>query len=228
MAAKSEGEVAIIDYQAGNLFSVQHACITVGLHCRIISSPNEILNACALILPGVGAFGDAMNNLRTLDLIQPLKDFASSGRPFLGICLGMQLLFSESEEFGNVKGLDIVEGRVIRFPEQNEKRKKVKIPHIGWNRIYIPKYNKSWNGTILDHIKDGEFMYFVHSFYVSPQNINQILSLTNYEGIEFCSAIIKENIFATQFHPEKSAKEGIKIFRNWAAIVKKNKESWLL
>jgi glutamine amidotransferase len=217
-------EVVIIDYEAGNLFSVQHACKTVGLNCRITNKPDDITNADALILPGVGAFGDAMNNLRMLDLIQPLKDFASSGKPFLGICLGMQLLFSESEEFENVEGLNIIEGRVTRFPEINENGERLKIPHIGWNRIYCPSDRKGWDGTALEHIMDGEFMYFIHSFYVSPYDRDQILSLTNYEEIEYCSAIKKDNIFATQFHPEKSAGEGIKIYRNWLTVVKENKE----
>lgn len=225
MADKREVAVAIIDYEAGNLFSVQHACKTVGLDCRITNKPDEVTNADALILPGVGAFGDAMNSLRILDLIQPLKDFAASGKPFLGICLGMQLLFSESEEFGNVKGLNIVEGRVTRFPEINENGEKVKIPHIGWNRIYNPSGKNGWSGTELEHIVDGEFMYFIHSFYACPNSKDQILSLTNYEGIEYCSAVKKNNIFAIQFHPEKSAGEGIKIYRNWATAVKENKEN---
>lgn len=225
MADNREIKVAIIDYEAGNLFSVQHACKTVGLNCRITNKPDDIISADALILPGVGAFGDAMNNLRMLDLIQPLKDFASSGKPFLGICLGMQLLFSESEEFGTVKGLNIIEGRVIKFPERNEKSERVKIPHIGWNKIYNPSSREFWNDTALEHIMDGEFMYFVHSFYVCPNGSDQILSITNYEGTEYCSAIKKENIFATQFHPEKSAKEGIKIYRNWATAVKESKEN---
>ena len=225
MADSREVAVAIIDYEAGNLFSVQHACKTVGLDCRITNKPDEVTNADALILPGVGAFGDAMNSLRILDLIQPLKDFAASGKPFLGICLGMQLLFSESEEFGNAKGLNIVEGRVTRFPEINENGEKVKIPHIGWNRIYNPSDKNGWSGTELEHIVDGEFMYFIHSFYVCPHSKDQILSLTNYEGIEYCSAVKKNNIFAIQFHPEKSAGEGIKIYRNWATVVKENKEN---
>jgi imidazole glycerol-phosphate synthase subunit HisH len=225
MAGNREATVAIIDYEAGNLFSVQHACETVGLDCRITKKPNEVKNADALILPGVGAFGDAMNNLKMLGLIQPLKDFAASGKPFLGVCLGMQLLFSESEEFGNVKGLNILEGRVTRFPEVNENGKRVKIPHIGWNRIYNPPEREGWSNTALEHIVNGEFMYFIHSFYVCPYNKDQILSLTDYEGIEYCSAVKKDNIFATQFHPEKSAEEGMKIYLHWATFVKEKKEN---
>jgi glutamine amidotransferase len=225
MACNRKGTVAIIDYEAGNLFSVQHACETVGLDWRITNNPDEVKNADALILPGVGAFGDAMNNLKMLGLIQPLKDFAASGKPFLGICLGMQLLFSESEEFGNVKGLNILEGRVTKFPEINENGKRVKIPHIGWNRIYNPPKGEGWSNTALEHIADGEFMYFIHSFYVCPCSKDQILSLTDYEGIEYCSAVKKDNIFATQFHPEKSAEEGMKIYFHWATYVKKRKEN---
>jgi glutamine amidotransferase len=225
MVDDPEITVAIIDYEAGNLFSVQHACKTVGLDSSITNKPDEVTNADALILPGVGAFGDAMNNLRMLGLVQPLRDFAASGRPFLGICLGMQLLFSESEEFGNVKGLSIIEGRVVKFPVMNENGEGVKVPQIGWNKICNPSDRESWKGTPLEHIVDGEFMYFIHSFYACPCNTDQIISLTNYEGIEYCSAVKKNNVFATQFHPEKSAEEGIRIYRNWASLVRQYKEN---
>lgn len=225
LANDREINVVIIDYEAGNLFSVQHACKAVGLDRHITNKPSEVISADAIILPGVGAFGDAMSNLRMLDLIQPLRDFAASGKPFMGICLGMQLLFSESEEFGNVKGLNIVEGSTIKFQEISENGERMKVPQIGWNRIFSPSDKENWNGTPLECIADGEFMYFIHSFYVCPSNKDQILALTNYEGVEYCSAVRKNNIFATQFHPEKSAVEGINIYRNWASIIRHYKEN---
>jgi imidazole glycerol-phosphate synthase subunit HisH len=213
--------VAIVDYEAGNLFSVQQACKTVGLDPIITNTPEELINADAIVLPGVGAFGDAMNNLRRLDLIQPLREFVFCGKPFLGICLGMQLLFSESEEFGNNKGLNFIEGTVKKFPSINKDNELIKVPQIGWNRIFSKSTKKkNWHDTPLESIINGEFMYFVHSYYASPFNGKEILSVTNYGGIEYCSAVIKDNIFATQFHPEKSAKEGIKIYQSWAKAIR--------
>jgi imidazole glycerol-phosphate synthase subunit HisH len=214
-------KVAIVDYEAGNLFSVQQACKTVGLDPIITNTPEELINADAIVLPGVGAFGDAMNNLHRLDLIQPLREFVVCGKPFLGICLGMQLLFSESEEFGNNKGLNFIEGTVKKFPPKNKNNELIKVPQIGWNKIFSKSTKEiSWQGTPLEPIINGEFMYFVHSYYASPSNENQILALTNYCGVEYCSAVIKDNIFATQFHPEKSAIEGIKIYQTWAQSIK--------
>lgn len=210
-------KVAIVDYNAGNLFSVEQACKAVGLDPLITSKPEDLLGADALILPGVGAFGDAMNNLHELDLVEPLKDFTASGKPFMGICLGMQLLFSKSEEFGDYAGLNLVEGNVVKFSSVNNNGEKIKVPQLGWNQIAHPlRSQKNWAGTPLEGIRNGEFMYFVHSFYACPLNSEDILSLTNYEGIEYCSAVKKNNIFATQFHPEKSAEEGLKIYRYWA------------
>lgn len=172
------------------------------------------------ILPGVGAFGDAMHNLEKLDLIGPIKEFIASGKPLMGICLGMQLLFSESEEFGINQGLNVIPGKVMKFPAKNQEGEIVKIPQIGWNQIYEPTAEK-WKNTPLQAIKNNEFMYFVHSYYAKPDRDESILSLTNYKGLEYCSSILHENVFATQFHPEKSAKEGMKIYSNWAAATLK-------
>jgi len=217
MQNKRTISIVIVDYEAGNLFSVQHACKTVGLDPIITNNPEEVINADAIVLPGVGAFGDAMNNLRRLDLIQPLREFVLCGKPFLGICLGMQLLFSESEEFGSNKGLNFIEGTVKKFPPINKNAELIKVPQIGWNQIFSKSTRgKSWHGTPLEPIISGEFMYFIHSYYANPFNERQILSITNYGGVEYCSAVIKDNIFATQFHPEKSAQEGIKIYQYWA------------
>jgi imidazole glycerol-phosphate synthase subunit HisH len=225
MQNKRTIRVAIVDYEAGNLFSVQQACKTVGLDPIITNNPEEVINADAIVLPGVGAFGDAMNNLRRLDLIHPLREFVLCYKPFLGICLGMQLLFSESEEFGYNKGLNFIEGTVKKFPSINKDNELIKVPQIGWNQIFSKSTKeKSWHGTPLEPIINGEFMYFVHSYYASPFNEEETLSITNYGGVEYCSAVIKDNIFATQFHPEKSAKEGIKIYQCWARIIKSRME----
>lgn len=214
-------KVTIIDYKAGNLFSVQHACSYIGLDAMITSDKEEILKADGAILPGVGAFGEAMANLKKLDLIEPIIEFAKSGKPFMGICLGLQLLFTRSEEFGSHKGLNLIEGQVLKFPAKNQNGKIIKVPQIGWNQIYPPAiHEQRWRNSPLDNINSGEFMYFVHSFYVVPSEPNDILSLTNYEGVEYCSSIQNKNIFAAQFHPEKSASEGIKIYQNWAKALK--------
>ncbi len=207
-------KVAIIDFKLGNLFSVVQACKINGLNVIITDDPKEIFAADGLIMPGVGAFGDAMINLIKQDLVSPIKDFIGDGKPFLGICLGFQLLFSTSEEFGDFKGLDIIKGRVRRF--ENNNNMEIKVPQIGWNTIYA---NKDWSLTPLSSISQNEYMYFVHSYYVEPENKNYILTETNYEGIEYCSSIIHKNIFATQFHPEKSGKKGIEIYKNWSKLL---------
>jgi imidazole glycerol-phosphate synthase subunit HisH len=213
-------KVAIIDYQMSNLFSVKHACDFVGLDSKITSDKKEILESDAAILPGVGAFQQAMKNLDKLDLILPIKDFIQSGKPFLGICLGMQLLFSESEEFGICKGLDLIKGKVVKFGSQAQTEVSIKVPQIGWNQISRPEERESWQNTPYANISDGEYMYFVHSFYTIPSNKEDMLSITEYEGTKYCSSILSNNIFATQFHPEKSAREGIKIYFNWSSTIK--------
>jgi len=219
-------KIAIIDYEMGNLFSVHHACRHVGLEPTITKDPKVINSSDAAILPGVGAFAESMANLNRLDLIPCLHDFISTGKPFMGICLGLQLLFTESEEFGSSKGLGIIAGQVLKFPSKSSSGKNVCVPQIGWNKIYsgnFPDSKKKWERSPLRCIKNGEFMYFVHSFYTKPSSVDVALSLTNYEGFEYCSSIIYKNIFATQFHPEKSALKGIEVYKNWAEDVKKHK-----
>ena len=206
-------KVSIIDYDGGNLFSVVQACKSIGLDATITSDYNEILNSHGLILPGVGSFPYAMKMLKKKNLINPIKDFISSNKPFMGICLGFQLLFSQSEEFENCNGLDVVRGTVRKFDFNN---KNIKVPQIGWNKIY----NKNgWNNSSLKNIKQEEYMYFVHSYYVDPLDKSNILTNTKYEGFEYCSSIKKNNIFATQFHPEKSGNSGIEIYRNWSKLL---------
>jgi glutamine amidotransferase len=207
--------VVIIDYQLGNLFSVKQACDTVGMNSKITSNREDVLNADALILPGVGAFIEAMNNLKKFSLDSAIQNRVNEGIPIFGICLGQQLLFTESEEFGGGKGLDLINGIIKRFPESVDER-KVKVPHIAWNTIF--KLNREWDNTALKGVNNNDFMYFIHSYYVKPIDDSCILTITNYDGIEFCSAVLKNNIFATQFHPEKSADKGVSIYRNWALI----------
>ena len=220
---KNNIKIAIIDYEAGNLYSVQHACNFVGAESKITSDVREIMAADGVILPGVGAFGEAMDNLRKKGLIDPIRDFVKSGKPFMGVCLGLQLLFTQSEEFGLHQGLNLIEGEVKRFPNKNPKGKAVRVPQIGWNQIKSQDKNR-WKKSPFKNLADNEFMYFVHSFFVTPKDKKDILSTSNYEGIEYCSSILRDNLFATQFHPEKSAQEGIKIYKNWTDQVKSTKE----
>lgn len=217
MIKEKKTDIAIIDYKLGNLFSVKHACLHVGLNPVVTNDKTIIEAAKAIILPGVGAFGDAMRNLEKYDLVSPIIDFAQTGKPIYGICLGMQLLFEESEEFGTNKGLGLIQGRIVRFPD-NIQGRKIRIPQIGWNSIFNSK-NDNWVKSALNKTEQNEYMYFVHSFYAHPKNENEVLTWTNYEGFEYCSAIIKDNIFATQFHPEKSAQKGIDIYSEWAKSI---------
>jgi glutamine amidotransferase len=210
-------KVIIIDYQLGNLFSVKQACDTVGINAKVSTDKNDILNADALILPGVGAFIEAMNNLNKLDLTDAIKSKVNSGVPIFGVCLGQQLLFTKSEEFGAGNGLDLIPGVIKRFPNDVGGR-IIKVPHIAWNTIY--QSNQTWNSTAINELSNHDFMYFIHSYYVKPNDDNCILTLTNYDGIEFCSSINYKNIFATQFHPEKSASKGLSIYKQWAKIHK--------
>jgi glutamine amidotransferase len=208
-------KVVIIDYGLGNLFSVNQACKTVGLNVNVSNLKDEILEADAIILPGVGAFIEAMNNLEKMDLINPIKNMVKEGKPFFGICLGMQLIFSKSEEFGSGKGLDLLPGLIKKFPTSIN-GDVIKVPQIAWNKIRM--FKKKWEGTPLFDIEENEFMYFVHSYFVEPDFDDSIIAKTNYNGIEYCSAVFSNNIFATQFHPEKSSDKGIKIYKNWGMI----------
>jgi len=207
-------KIVVIDYGLGNLFSVQQAFVSFGVDAVITRNPEDLLLADAAVLPGVGAFGDAVKNLKECGLFAPILEFINSGKPFLGVCLGMQLLFEESEEFGKHKGLGVIKGVIKKFPNVNPTNQKLRIPQIAWNTIYPPE-GKEWKATPFENIKKDEFMYFLHSYYASPSQKSDILSMTNYDGIEYCSAVKRENVFAMQFHPEKSAAEGIKIYKNW-------------
>ncbi len=201
--------IAIIDYGMGNLRSVEKGFLKVGIDAKVVTEPRSINDADAIVLPGVGAFRDCMTNLENMDLIESIINSIKKGKPYLGICLGLQILFSESEEFGIQKGLDLLKGKVVRF------RSGLKVPHMGWNTVRLLKKPPIFNG-----IDDNSYFYFVHSFYVKP-DIEEIVSgLTDY-GITFTSMVWKDNIIATQFHPEKSQQTGLKILKNFGEFVKK-------
>jgi glutamine amidotransferase len=199
--------IAIIDYGMGNLRSVQKGFERVGREAVVTSDAKVILNASKVVLPGVGAFPDCMRNLRERGLIDTVRKSIESGKPFLGICLGLQLLFTESEEFGISKGLDIIKGRVVRF--KGPAFDTLKVPHMGWNSLSIKR-----RPPALQDVPEGSHVYFVHSFHVVPEDRNVIATTTDY-GMEFVSSIWKDNIFATQFHPEKSQTLGLSILKRF-------------
>jgi glutamine amidotransferase len=209
-------DVAIVDFHMGNLFSVQRACEHAGLTARITSSREDILGARAVILPGVGAFGDAMETLHRLDLVSVIREVAQSGAPLVGICLGLQLLMSESEEFGAHEGIDLIPGVVKRLPERTADGSVLKVPQVEWNRVTEAR---PWKGTPLEPVPDGSFMYFVHSYYVEPAAPEVVCATTRYGELTFCSAVSQGNIFACQFHPERSGPQGLGMYAELRSIL---------
>jgi glutamine amidotransferase len=212
----AKAQVAIVDFGLGNLFSVLRACQRAGLEAAITSDKDLIAQAAALILPGVGAFGDAMEALTRLDLIPLLREAAQGNKPLLGICLGMQLLMSESHEFGRHRGLGLIEGEVVRLDHGQLGGRRLKVPHVGWNRLAPAA---PWQGTLLRGLPAGEFMYFVHSFYARPAQAEVALATTTYGPVDFCSCLGRGNIFACQFHPERSGPQGLRLYANLAARI---------
>lgn len=205
--------IAIIDYGMGNLRSVQKGFEKIGAEALVTANPADLLAADRVVLPGVGAFRDCIHNLEQGGFVEPIQKVIAAGKPFLGICLGLQLLFSESEEFGLHKGLDIIPGRVTRFPEgMIESGEKLPVPHMGWNQISIKGEQPLFKG-----IADASNVYFVHSYFVTPQDPEVIAATCSY-GIEFCAAIRKDNVMATQFHPEKSQAIGLQMLKNFAEM----------
>jgi len=199
--------ITIIDYGAGNLFSVRKAIEYFDVDVAISDNSEDILNAEGLVLPGVGAFGWGMKLLEEKRLCEPIREAVDKGVPLLGVCLGLQLLFEESEESPEVSGLGLIKGRVKRLPND------LPLPHIGWNQVKIIKETRIFKG-----ISQNSFFYFVHSYYGEPSDRDSVCGITEY-GIEFPSVICKENIFAVQFHPEKSSSEGLKIYKNFLEVV---------
>ena len=200
--------IAIIDYGMGNLRSVQKGFEKVGHQAIVTSDPGTVRSASKVVLPGVGAFEDAIAELHRHELVRPVLDAIDAGKPFLGICLGLQMLFETSHENGRHEGLGVLRGEVVRFqiPEQYA------VPHMGWNQISIRN-----RPPILEGIEDGAYVYFVHSYYVSPSDPGVIATETDYPT-PFCSMIWRDNVFATQFHPEKSQSDGLRILKNFAEL----------
>jgi len=198
--------ITIIDYAVNNLNSVEKAFRSLKIPVEITDNTRKIREADKLVLPGVGAFGDAVNNLKTKKIFELLREKAETGTPILGLCLGLQLFFTESEEFGPVSGLDFIRGNVQRLPAT------VQVPHIGWNQLYLLK-----SDPLLKGVDQGSFVYFVHSYYATPFNQDYVLATTEY-GMEFTAVVRKKNVWATQFHPEKSQDIGLKILHNFSLI----------
>lgn len=220
MSKVDKPRIAVVDYGVGNLFSVKHACEKVGLDAEITSRKGDVESADAVILPGVGAFGDAMNALCKLSLIDALWKVAESAKPLVGICLGMQLLMTESYEFGRHEGLGIIPGRVVRFDSECSGKVHTKVPQVGWNKLRkITNKLDSWKGSLLKGIEDGVFMYFVHSYYIEVSDPSVAISTTHYGNVDFCSTLQRGNIFACQFHPERSAWNGVRIYENLASTL---------
>ena len=200
---------AIIDYGMGNLFSVARACEIVGITPDVTNDRKEIQKSDLVILPGVGAYAGAMARLRSLGLIDTLKGLATDGKPFIGICLGMQLMMRESEEFGIHEGLGLFPGKVVRLAG-TENGKPLKVPTVGWNRVLRAS---EWNGTLLSDTKETDYLYFVHSNHVQLDNPTDALAVTPFGDMKYCSAISRDNLFACQFHPERSREAGLRIYQ---------------
>lgn len=199
--------VAIIDYDAGNVKSVEKAVEHLGYEAKLTRDRDEILNADHVILPGVGSFGDAMKRLEEYGLVQIIKEVTAKGTPFLGICLGLQLLFDSSEESPGVKGLGLIPGKVVRIPD-----KGLKVPHIGWNSLEYPN-----PGRLFKDIPEETYVYFVHSYYLQAEDPSVVTATTEYAA-HIHASVEKDNIFATQFHPEKSSDVGLKMLKNFLEL----------
>jgi imidazole glycerol-phosphate synthase subunit HisH len=209
---------AIIDYGMGNLYSVLNACKHCGIEAEITSDTQRVRDAHAVILPGVGAFGDAMREIDRRGLLNPVAQAAASGKPFVGICLGMQLMMEESHEFGRHQGLGLVAGAVLRLEAPNDDDgRPLKVPEVGWNAISRPPdAEHGWRDTLLEGVAEGAFMYFVHSYYCDPRDRDIVASRSRYGQIEYCSTLCKDNLFGCQYHPERSGQAGLAIYRNLA------------
>jgi glutamine amidotransferase len=209
--------IVIVDYGHGNLYSIYQACIFLGYRPLISDKPDDILNADSLILPGVGAFSIAMSELNKKHLIEPINQFLKRGNYMMGVCLGMQLLFESSVEFGLHVGLGFIKGGVKKIPAVMNGDKN-RVPHIGWNSVYLDQHDTVWQNTPLQEIGTEDQFYFIHSYFADPVHAENILSYTNYNGLQYCSAVRKDNVFGFQFHPEKSAEKGLSIYNNFLKL----------
>ncbi len=206
--------INIIDYEMGNLRSVEKAFESLGFAVRVSADPQDIASADKVVLPGVGAFADCVSNLRKGGFADPLCAHVAAGKPLLGICVGMQMLFDTSEEFGQHQGLGLVPGKVVRFPSSMvENGERLKVPHMGWNNLLLKKSSPLFAG-----VADESFVYFVHSYYCQAENAADVAASCRYGDVEFCASIWRGNIMATQFHPEKSQSIGLHIFKNFEEL----------
>ena len=209
----------------GNLFSIERALRHIDAETDITSDPARITSADRLVLPGVGAFGNGMEELTKRGIDEALRGFVSTGRPLFGICLGMQLMLSEGHEFGLHRGLDLIRGAVVRFQDPVDGEGSYKIPQIGWNGITLPAKNgtptgcrSDWKGTVLQDVQPGSFFYFVHSFVTVPEDRVHVLAETDYGRDRFCSVLIRENVSGSQFHPERSGEAGLQMLRTFMTL----------
>ena len=205
--------ISIVDYGMGNLRSVEKGFTSQGIDVRVTSDSSDIESSSGIVLPGVGAFGDCVRNLRERSMIGPIKDFIESGRPFLGICLGFQVLFESSEEAAGEQGLGVFRGKVVRFRPED---KSIKVPHMGWNRVSVPE-----RSSILEGIPQQSWFYFVHSYHVVSEQPGVEVLVSDYGG-SFEAGVISGNLSAFQFHPEKSSDYGLMILRNFSKLCLEN------
>ena len=204
--------IALIDYDSGNLRSAQKALLKVGADVRVVRRPEELKEAAAVVLPGVGAFDDCVNAMQRQDLLEAIRDYIRSGRPFLGICVGYQALFERSEEFNScAAGLGVFGGKVVRFPDGSG----LKVPQIGWNQLNILRTDC----PIYQGIAPGSYVYFVHSYFPQPADPAIVATETTY-GASFASSVWRDNVYATQFHPEKSQETGLRLLKNFVALAR--------
>ena len=211
MASKT---ISVIDHGTGNLFSVARALEKLGASAKFINTPKQVEQAESIILPGVGAFADGMLALEKLDLIDSIVK-ASKNKPVMGICLGMQMLFDQSEEMGSTKGIGLISGKVMRIPDQGDTGVSVKIPHIGWNGLHHCHDSNKWQSSILDGVQEGESVYFVHSYVAIVKDVNDCIATTNYGGNNLAIAVSREFVSGCQFHPERSGPTGLRILSNF-------------
>ena len=214
----SAPEVAVIDYGMGNLLSVRRGLEHCGATVKVTADPDAILTAPWVVLPGVGAFAGGMAELRRQGLDAVVREVAGRGIPLLGICLGMQMLLDESDEFGTMTGLGLIPGRVIPVPSITSDGRPQKIPHVGWNALVLPQGREGWEGTLLQHVKLGEAVYFVHSFMASPTDPRHRIADCVYGGMPISAAIGRDNVQGCQFHPEKSGGVGLRVLRRFLTL----------
>ena len=210
-------QAAVVDYGMGNILSVRRAIEHWGAEVTVTDDAERIAKADTIVLPGVGAFADGIAELRRRRLVEPIKNYAKSGKPVLGICLGMQLLMDWSEEFGRHEGLGLMKGGVIGIPKTDSEGRRLKIPHMGWNQLKCPSPS-GWSNSILKDVDPGEFVYFVHSFFAAPADEENVLAYTEYGGRRVTAAVVQKNIYGCQFHPEKSGQTGLKILKNFLKL----------